>query len=472
MQCNSLAMSWLSSVLRHVLWSSIEHLTRRCHHPGRCDDSHCSGVEGYAPWEASLSRSDWAQSPQSGAAARQLNHRWCWDTWRSRALGCWIPSDCHIHKERSGSRNKTWHPYRGMFCGEDSFQRDQYFTLCLPKLTSASFAHNPWVCDSDWGPMPFETAPLWRASPWVSLWLTLGTVPFKAAPLWRASPWVSLWLTLGMVPLTKLPALWRASPWVSLWLALGRCLSRLHLSGEHHLGWVCDSHWGTMPLQTAPLWRASPWVSLWLTLGRVAFQDCTSLASITFGWVCDSHWARCLWGCTSLASITLGESVTHVGDGAFAAPLWRNHCESVTHIGYAFDTSAFGWVCDSHWGRCLWKLHLSGEHHLGWVCDSHWGRCLSKLHLSGEHHLGWVCDSFSKLSLFGEHHLGWVCDSDWGRCLSKLHLAGEHHNSRVIGRECEKSIAEPFCGSHHASCIAGQETTTRGVSESTAKQWV
>ena len=347
MQCNSLAMSWLSSVLRHVLWSSIEHLTRRCHHPGRCDDSHCSGVEGYAPWEASLSRSNWAQSPQSGAAARQLNHRWCWDTWRSRALGCWIPSDCDIHKERSGSRNKTWHQYKGMFCGEYTFQRDQYFTLCLPKLTSDSFAHNPWVCDSHWGP----------------------------------------------------------------------CLSKLHLSGEHHLGWVCDSCWDRCL--------------------------CTMHLSSEhhLGWVCGSHWGLCL----------------------FKLSLFGEH-----HLG---------WVCDSDWEWCLLWVHISGEHLLGWVCDSHWEPCLSKLHLSGEHHLGWVCGShwglcLFKLSLFGEHHLGWVCDSDWGGCLSKLHLAGEHHNSRVIGRECEKSIAEPFCGSHHASCIAEQETTTRAVSESTAKQWV
>ncbi len=76
-------MSWQLSFCSHVLWSSIEHLTRWCHHPRRCDDSHCSGVEGYAPWEEK-SGSDWAQSPQRGAAARQLNHRWCWDAWLSR----------------------------------------------------------------------------------------------------------------------------------------------------------------------------------------------------------------------------------------------------------------------------------------------------------------------------------------------------------------------------------------------------
>ena len=136
----------------HVLRSQCQHLTRWCHHPWRCEDSHCSRVEGYAPGEASLSRSDWAQSPPSAPAARQLNHRWCWDTWRSRALGCWIPTDCHIHKERSGSRNQPWHPYTRMFCRKDPLQRDTYFRGCLPKLTSAGFAHNPWVCDSHWGP--------------------------------------------------------------------------------------------------------------------------------------------------------------------------------------------------------------------------------------------------------------------------------------------------------------------------------
>ena len=231
----------------HVLWSSIEHPTRRCHHPRCCDDSHRSGVEGYPPWEASLSRSDWAQSPQSGAAPRQLNHRWCWDTWRSRALGCWIPSDCHIHKERSGSRYNTWHPYRGMFCGEDSLQRDKYFRGCLPKLTSASFSHNPWVCDSDWDRC------LWK-------------LPLSGE---HHLGWVC------------------DSHW-------DRCLSRLHLSGEHHLGWVCDSHWGQC------LWRLHfsckhhfGWVcdSHW---DRCLFRLHLS-GEHHLGWVCDSDWGRCLW---------------------------------------------------------------------------------------------------------------------------------------------------------------------------------
>ena len=60
------------------------------------------------------------------------------------------PSNCNIHKERSGSRSKTWHRCAGMFWGEDPLERDQYFWGCLQKLTSTSFAQNPGVCDSHW----------------------------------------------------------------------------------------------------------------------------------------------------------------------------------------------------------------------------------------------------------------------------------------------------------------------------------
>ena len=65
----------------HVPRNQIERSTRQCHHPWCSHDSHRSGVEVDAPWEAPLSRSDWAQSPQSGAAAQQLNRRRSWGTW-------------------------------------------------------------------------------------------------------------------------------------------------------------------------------------------------------------------------------------------------------------------------------------------------------------------------------------------------------------------------------------------------------
>ena len=137
-------------------------------------------------------------------------------------------------------------------------------------------------------------------------------------------------------------------------------------------------------------------------------------------------------------------------------------------------STSFGhnpWVCDSHSGVCLSKLHLFGEHHLGWVCDTHWELCLSKLHLFGEHCFGWVCDSHWgecvwRLHLFGEHYFGWVCDTHWELCLWWVHLFGEHHNSRVIETHFEESVVdmERFSGSHHHSCKAGQETTPAGLS--------
>ena len=143
-----------SSFRSHVLWSKVEHIARRCHHPQHSDDSHCSGVEGDAPREASVSRSNWAQNPESGASARQLNHRWCWDTWRSRVLSCWIASYCRIHKERSGSCNERWHwrhSYTEMFWGKDPLQPDRNFQLCFPLLQSTSFGRHQRLGDAHWG---------------------------------------------------------------------------------------------------------------------------------------------------------------------------------------------------------------------------------------------------------------------------------------------------------------------------------
>ena len=114
---------------------------------------------------------------------------------------------------------------------------------------------------------PFMAAPLWRESHWVSLWLTLGTVPFVIVPLWWASLWVSLWLTLGTGPFMGAP-LWRASLWVSLWLALG-----------------------TLPLKAVPLWRTSLWVSLWLTLGSMLLRAAALWRASQF----QNHW-NTSWG--------------------------------------------------------------------------------------------------------------------------------------------------------------------------------
>ena len=232
-----------------------------------------------------------------------------------------------------------------------------------------------WVRDSHWTSCLFTLAPLWRRSPWVSLWLTLEIVPFRTAPLWRTSPWVSLWRTLGTLPFKPAP-LWRTSLWVSLWLTLGgvrfeECTSLASITlGEPvthiedrafagctslasiTLGWFCGAHWELclsylqlsggasllvnlwltleiVPFRTAPLWRTSPWVSLWCTLGTLPFKPAplwrTSL------WA--SQWSTLgpvpLKGCTSLASVTLGESVTHIEGRAFAG------CTSLVSITMA-----------------------------------------------------------------------------------------------------------------------------------------
>ena len=119
-------------------------------------------------------RSNWAQHPESGAAARQLNLRWCWDTWCSRNLWCWFSSDCGTHKDRSGgcsARWHRWHPYTEMCWDKDPLQPN----LCLPQRLSASFGHYQRLGDSHWGRCLCRVR---RASPWVSLWRTMGMEPF------------------------------------------------------------------------------------------------------------------------------------------------------------------------------------------------------------------------------------------------------------------------------------------------------
>ena len=54
----------------HVLWTSIENLARRCHHPSGSDGDNSWGVEDHACGEAPKSgRSDGGQTPQSRAAS-------------------------------------------------------------------------------------------------------------------------------------------------------------------------------------------------------------------------------------------------------------------------------------------------------------------------------------------------------------------------------------------------------------------
>ena len=128
-----------------------------------------SGVQHAAPcvshpfWEIQLS-----------AAARQLNLRWCWDTWCSRNLWCWFSSDCGTHKDRSGgcsARWHRWHPYTEMCWDKDPLQPN----LCLPQRLSASFGHYQRLGDSHWGRCLCRVR---RASPWASLWRTMGMEPF------------------------------------------------------------------------------------------------------------------------------------------------------------------------------------------------------------------------------------------------------------------------------------------------------
>ena len=398
----------------HVVRSKIEHGTRRCHHPWCSHDRHCSGVEGYARWEAPLSRSDWARNPQSGAAAQQLNHRRSWGTELSKVLGWWIPSDRCIWKKRSGGCSATWHLYTGMFCGEDSLQRDKYFRGCLPKLTSASFAHNPWVCEPHWI-------------------LCLSRLHLFGEYYFG---WVC------------------GSHWIL-------CLSRLHLFDEHYLGWLCDSHWDLC------LWKlqfSSEHHFGWLcdshwgwSLSRLHLSG-----EHHFGWLCDSHWGPCL----SRLHLSSEHHFGWLCDSHWGWSLSRLHLSGEHH---------FGWLCDSHWGPCLSRLHLSSEHHFGWLCDSHWGWSLSRLHLSGEHHFGWLCDShwgpcLSRLHLSCEHHFGWVCDLRWDFCFWWLHLFSEHHNARVSGRHVGL-VRGQFRGNHNHSCKGEKETTTEWVSERADLSW-
>ena len=138
--------------------------------------------------------------------------------------------------------------------------------------------------------------------------------------------------------------LWRVSPWVSLWHTLEKCLSWVHLSDEHHVGWFRDTHSGLYLL----------WVHL--------------SGEHHLGWVPDLHWGLCLWkvhlsgeyhlgepvthigcnafhGCTSLASITLSESLTHIGKNAF------HGCTSLARI-----TSPESFKLKAFLTRELWNI--------------------------------------------------------------------------------------------------------------------
>ena len=155
------------------------------------------------------------------------------------------------------------------------------------------------------------------------------------------------------------------------------------------------------------------------TISGSAFQDCTSLVSVTITKSVTHIGNYSFFCCFSLAKITLGDSVEHIGENAFA------NCASLSE-------HHFGWLCDAHWRQCLSKLHLSWEHHFWWLCDAHWGECLSKLHLSCEHHFGWLYDAhwgqcLSKLRLSSESHCQWLCDTHWGQCLWRLPFFVEHY---------------------------------------------
>ena len=70
---------WVSGICIHVLWpfwATLADLGRQCRDAWCSNNSHGSGIEGNAPWEAPEKwGSNWAQNPESRVAAWWLIHR-------------------------------------------------------------------------------------------------------------------------------------------------------------------------------------------------------------------------------------------------------------------------------------------------------------------------------------------------------------------------------------------------------------
>ena len=229
----------------------------------------------------------------------------------------------------------------------------------------ASFWASLWL---GLGSVPLQTAPLWRASPWVSLWLKLEAMPLMGAPLWRASPWVSLWLRLERVPLQTAP-LWRASFWASLWLTLGT-LPFMAAPLWRASPWV--SLWlrlVSLPLQTAPLWRASPWVSLWLKLGTVPFKTAPLWRASEF----QSHWERIWWeycrGAFPWQSSPFLQGRAEY-DGARSEWEYRSGLTPLVNDSYNLEKDkkelAWLWPCDELWQ--LW-VEFNAVGFIFYICE-------------------------------------------------------------------------------------------------------
>lgn len=145
---------WLrvSGICIHVLWpfwATLADLGRQCRDAWCSNNSHGSGVEGNAPWEAPEKwRSNWAQNTESRVAAWWLIHRECSDIGCSRFVG-WSGSDCHVCKKRSGSGNERWHPNTWIRSGVLPLP-DGNFRLCLWTCLSACSDNDPWVRNTDW----------------------------------------------------------------------------------------------------------------------------------------------------------------------------------------------------------------------------------------------------------------------------------------------------------------------------------
>ncbi len=82
------------------------------------------------------------------------------------------------------------------------------------------------------------------------------------------------------------------------------------------------------------------------SIGRYAFQDCTSLTSVTIPDSVTSIYSSAFGGCSSLKSITIPDSVTSIGDYAF------QDCTSLTNITIpdsvtGIGSNAFGYNYDN-----------------------------------------------------------------------------------------------------------------------------
>ena len=72
------------------------------------------------------------------------------------------------------------------------------------------------------------------------------------------------------------------------------------------------------------------------SIGSCAFEDCSSLTSVTIGNSVTSIGNKAFSGCSSLIYVTIGSSVTSIGDRAF------DHCSSVTAITIPNSVTTIG----------------------------------------------------------------------------------------------------------------------------------